>query len=88
MNTDQRRKAKHLENKGQFAESVRTSDSENLEVKNARLYVGTKGDLKVDVVGGATITLKNVANGTFIDWLQVSKVWARGTTATDIVAIY
>jgi hypothetical protein len=88
MNSEQRNKARNLVNKGQFAESIVASDSKDLVVKNARLYVGTRGDLKVDVVGGATIVLKNVANGTFIDWLQVSKVWSMGTTALDIVAIY
>lgn len=88
MNSDQRKKAIHLKNKGQFAESVSKSDSTDLNVKDARLYVGTKGDLKVDIVGGMTITLKNVQSGTFIDWLQVSRVWSRGTTASDIIAIY
>ena len=64
------------------------SDSSNLSVEEAKLYVGTGGDLKVDTVDGQTITLKNVANGTFLDFILVKKVYAKGTTASDIVAIY
>lgn len=49
------------------------------------LYVGTGGDVVVDGQnGGASITHKNVASGSYI-WLKVSKVRATNTTASDIV---
>ena len=73
---------------GNVAEAVTKSDSSNLSVEEAKLYVGTGGDVKVDTVDGQTITLKNVANGTFLDFILVKKVYAKGTTASDIVAIY
>lgn len=73
---------------GIVAESVTKSDSLNLSVEEAKLYIGTGGDLKVDTTDGQTITLKNVANGTFLDFILVKKVHSRGTTASDIVAIY
>lgn len=64
------------------------------------LYIGTGGDLLVNVVGGdatssfgtnATL-FKNVASGTFMP-VMVSYVWATSdgtptTTASDIVGLY
>ena len=63
---------------------------------SAALYVGTGGDLYVDLVGGnggAYYTLfKNVPDATFLP-IIVNKVWATfdgdpATTCTDIVALY
>ena len=51
------------------------------------LYVGGFGDLKVDTVGGDTITFVGVNGGTFFP-VQIMRVWATGTTATDIVALW
>jgi hypothetical protein len=45
------------------------------------------GDLKVDTVGGDTITFVGVNGGTFFP-VQIMRVWATGTTATDIVALW
>lgn len=50
------------------------------------LWVGTTGNVKVDVLGGSTaITFKNVPVG----WLEVTvtKVYKTGTTASDIIAV-
>lgn len=88
LSTDRKKLAKVLKNDGLFAEAITHSDSKDLDLKDARIYVGTGGHIKVDLVGGNTITLKNVSSGTFIDYLRIAKVWARGTTASDIVAIY
>jgi len=50
------------------------------------LYIGTTGDVKVDgVKGGSAITLKNIPSGTWLNFIRVKKVYATGTTATDIV---
>lgn len=51
------------------------------------LYVGTGGILRVLTIGGDDITLKNVPNGSFIP-VQVLRVFATTTTATDIVALW
>lgn len=88
LSTRQKTLAKVLRKKGQFADSVSPSDRDDLELKNAKLFIGTGGNLKLDLIGGNTITLKNIPSGTFIDWIQVKKVHARDTTARDIVAIY
>jgi len=67
---------------------VTPNDSNNLvNVPNigTTLYVGVEGDIKVDLCNGSTVTYKNV-QGNFSR--RVKKVYATGTTATDIVADY
>lgn len=51
------------------------------------LYVGTGGLLRVLTVGGDDVTFKNVPNGTFIP-VQVLRVFASTTSATDIIALW
>ena len=67
-----------------------------VNLNSAALYVGTGGDLYVDLVGGnagADYTVfKNVPNGTFLP-IIVNKIWATYedeplTTCSDIVVLY
>lgn len=51
------------------------------------LYVGGYGDVKVRTVGGDDITFVGVNGGTFMP-VQVIKVYATGTNATDMVAMW
>ena len=51
------------------------------------LYIGGYGDVKVDTVGGDTVTFVGVLGGTFFP-VQVMRVYATGTTATNIVALW
>ena len=51
------------------------------------LYVGGAGDLKVDTVGGDEVTFVAVPAGSFIP-VQVKRVYATGTSATSIVALW
>ena len=51
------------------------------------LYVGGYGDIKVRTIGGDDITFAGVLGGTFMP-VQVIKVYATGTSATDIVALW
>ena len=51
------------------------------------LYVGTGGTLVVRTAGGDDMTLTNVADGTFIP-VQVIRVFATATTATDILSLW
>ena len=53
----------------------------------ATLFVGVGGDIDVITLGGSIILLKNIADGTFLP-IQVTRVKATLTTATDIVAIF
>lgn len=51
------------------------------------LYVGGAGNLTVDTVGGDAVTFVAVPAGSFIP-VQVTRVYATGTTATSIVALW
>ena len=51
------------------------------------LYIGGFGDLRVETVGGDTVTFVGVLGGTFFP-VQVKRVYATGTTATNIVALW
>jgi len=71
-----------------LALQITTNDNSDIADKNFNIYVGTGGHIKVDTEGGNTITLKNVPSGTYINWIEVKKIYRTGTTARDIVAIY
>lgn len=86
--TDSEKKKAHRNKSGSIASSVSKSDSNDLDVTDAKLFIGTGGHLKIDTMDGQTITLKNVQAGTYLDWIRVKKVHSRGTTADDIVAFY
>jgi|TARA_B100000900_G_C20104121_1_gene523193 hypothetical protein len=51
------------------------------------LYVGVAGDVKVQTVGGDDVVFTGILAGSFIP-VQVLKVFATGTTATNIVALW
>ena len=51
------------------------------------LYVGTGGNLKVTTVAGDEVVFANIQGGTFLP-IQVVRVWATGTTAANIIALW
>ena len=55
--------------------------------KAALLYVGTAGNVKIETVGGDEVTLVGINTGAFIP-VQVKKVFATGTTASNILALW
>lgn len=60
----------------------------NLDLNHgATLYVGGAGNLKIRTIGGDDVTLFGVVAGSFIP-IQVSRVFATGTSATNVVAIW
>ena len=66
--------------------AVTPNDSTDLTVTSA-LYVGSGGDVKVDFVETGTVTFSNVADRSFLP-IIVTKVYATGTTASNIIGIY
>lgn len=66
--------------------SVTTSDSSEIDPTRG-LYIGGAGNIKVDTAAGTTVTLNNAAAGSVLP-IRVKKVYATGTTATNIVALY
>ena len=51
------------------------------------LYVGTAGNLRVLTVGGDDVTFIGINTGAFIP-VQVLRVFATGTTASNIIALW
>lgn len=50
------------------------------------LYVGVSGNLTVTTIGGSKVTLTNMPVG-FVP-VQVKKIWATGTSAKEIIALW
>jgi hypothetical protein len=79
------------------AQAVTPSDTQDLSLAGGNFnnstnsgalpYVGTGGDMKVTMVGGQTVTFKNIPDGTFMP-IQVVRIWSTGTDATDILALF
>jgi len=66
---------------------ITKSDTANLPASARRIWVGGLGDVKVDTIGGDTVTFTAVPAGTVLP-VQVRKVYSTGTTATNMVALY
>lgn len=66
--------------------AVVTSDTVALTTPAKALYIGVTGDVKVTTVGGSTLTFKAHPVGYLL--AQVALVFATGTTATNILALY
>lgn len=66
------------------ASAVTLSDTVDLPLPSRGLWIGVTGDVKVSLVGSGVVTFKSVPVG----WLfvEAKRVWATGTTATDLVA--
>jgi hypothetical protein len=88
LRDEQKREKKFLTKRGRYATSVTTNDASSLDLDNSELFIGTGGDIKVDLSGGSTVILKNISSGTYLRGIYVDKVYRTGTTARDIVAIY
>lgn len=78
------------------AQSVTPNDTTDLSLSGgdfsntasgALPYVGTAGNIKVTMIGGQTVTFVNIPDGTFMP-IQVTRIWATGTTATNILALF
>lgn len=61
---------------------ITPSDTADLPFVSRAIYVGAPGDLRVLTQGGQDITYKALS-GTKI--LRVERIFATGTTATDII---
>jgi hypothetical protein len=81
---------------GALAEALKLAQSKNAQVvtpstnalneTDGVLYVGTTGDVQVRMLGGQTITYKNVPSGSFLP-IRIDRVYT-GTTASDIIFLY
>lgn len=64
-----------------------TPDNSNDLSKSGLIYIGTGGNIKVDLIQFGTVTFLNVPNGRFIQ-SRVKKVYSTGTTASDLIVIF
>lgn len=67
--------------------SVTPSDTVDLTIPSRYLYVGSAGDVKVDMVDGTITIFTSVAAGTILP-IRVSRVYLTLTTASGIIALY
>lgn len=68
------------------AVAVTPNDTADLPDNSKRLHVGTGGTVKVDTVGGDTVTY-TAAAGTYL-YVRAKRVYATGTSASNIVCEY
>lgn len=66
--------------------SVTTSDTAYIDPTRG-LFIGGSGNLKVMTAAGSTVTLTGVAAGSILP-VSVKRVFATGTTASNIAALY
>jgi len=52
------------------------------------IYIQTGGNLKVDTMGGTTVAINGIPDDTKIDWLRIKRVYATGTSVTNVKGIY
>lgn len=75
------------------AASVTPSDTANIPSvsggtnNGCLLYIGGAGNVKVETVGGDEVTFVGINTGTFLP-VQVVKVFATGTSATNVLALW
>lgn len=67
--------------------SVTPADGSNLTHAARALFVGGAGNIKVDTLGGDTVTFTGVLAGSILP-VRILKVYSTDTTATNIVAVY
>ena len=69
------------------AASVTPSDSADLAKPTRGLYIGGAGNVKLDTEGGTAVTFNGLTAGSILP-VRTTRVYATGTTATDIIAMY
>ena len=67
--------------------AVTPDNSNDLAFVTRAIYVGGTGTLKVDMLGGETITFTALAAGVFHQ-IRATRIYATGTSATTIIGLY
>lgn len=76
-----------LESPAENAYSVTPNNTTDLPFATRAFYVGGAGDVKIDTVGGDTVTLVGCLAGSYHP-IRIKRVYLTGTTATNIIALY
>jgi hypothetical protein len=69
------------------AAAITPDDGLDLAVATRAIWVGGGGDIRLRMLGGAEAVLQGVAAGSLLP-LRVARVFATGTTATALVALW
>lgn len=69
------------------AEVILAGGDVALECCSRGLYIGTGGDLAVEMATGAIVTWRNLAGGVTHS-MRVKRIFQIGTTAQDILALW
>lgn len=77
---------RHRGDPGRDVAAIVPNDSSDLAEVTRAIYVGGAGDIKVTANGGGTATFVGVAAGTILP-VRVVRVFATGTTATNLVGL-
>lgn len=72
---------------GRGGATITPNDSTVFDQPYRALYCGSKGDIKVDLANGDTVTFENVQTGSWLP-IEVTKVYSTGTTSTSIVGVF
>lgn len=75
-----------LHSPAESADAITPNDSANLAHFTRAIYVGTTGNLRVEMVGGQDVIFTNLQGGVLYP-LRVRKVFATNTTAAAIVGL-
>jgi hypothetical protein len=65
---------------------VATSDGTDLAHESRAIYIGVAGDLKITTDGGETVVIPSGVLAVGVPHpIRATRIWATGTTATNIV---
>ena len=76
----------NLESPGHSAEAIVPNDSTDLPNATRTIWVGTTGNIRVDLVDTTDVTFSNVPVGFFP--IRATRVYATNTTADNLVAVW
>lgn len=71
----------------EHAVAITPHNTNNLAHTTRGVYVGVAGDLKVDMIGGETVTFVGLAAG-IIHPIAANRIYSTGTTCTSILSVY
>ncbi len=66
--------------------AVVPDNSSDLAKATRAIYVGATGDIKADLVGGATLTFTSVPQGSILP-IRARRIYTTGTTASALVGL-
>tara|TARA_R110000744_G_scaffold106225_4_gene202468 strand:+ start:6867 stop:7151 length:285 start_codon:yes stop_codon:yes gene_type:complete len=77
-----------LGNVVKFIDSEKSNTVDLLDPNPKAIWFQNGGSLKVLTMGGTTIEIASLPSDFKIDWLRIKRVYATGTSVSNITAIY